>query len=146
MFEMLNDVEIVFPIHPRTRRMLIENDLYDQLEICKNVRPIQPLGYIDFIKLMQNAAKVVTDSGGVQKESYLLHVPCITIRRSTEWVETVKAGWNLTIDNDIKKIVKACREWNPTKPFKPIFGNGNSSTNIKNLIVAILSGGKVRQP
>jgi UDP-N-acetylglucosamine 2-epimerase len=146
MFEMLNDVEIVFPIHPRTRRMLIENDLYDQLEICKNVRTIQPLGYIDFIKLMQNAAKVVTDSGGVQKESYLLHVPCITIRRSTEWVETVKAGWNLIIDNDIKKIVKACREWNPTKPFKPIFGNGNSSTNIKNLIVSILSSGKVRQP
>jgi UDP-N-acetylglucosamine 2-epimerase len=144
MFEMLNDMEIVFPIHPRTRRMLIENDLYDRLENCKNVRLIQPLGYIDFIKLMQNAAKVVTDSGGVQKESYQLHVPCITIRRSTEWVETVKAGWNLITDIDTKKIVKACREWNPKKPFKPIFGSGNSSTNIKNLIVSILSGGKGR--
>lgn len=143
-FEILNDIQIVFPIHPRTRKMLVENDLYDRLEKCKNVRLVQPLGYVDFIKLMQNAAKVITDSGGVQKESYLLRVPCITIRRNTEWVETVNAGWNIITDTDTKKIVRACRQWHPNKPFKPIFGNGKTSHNIKNLIISILSNEKRR--
>lgn len=144
VFETLRDLKIVFPIHPRTKRMLMEEGLYDRLEKCLNVKIIQPLGYSDFIKLMKNAIKVVTDSGGIQKESYLLHVPCITIRQNTEWVETVNVGWNTITDTDVAKIVQACRSWHPKKPFKPVFGNGQTSNTIKNLIESLLNDKKRR--
>jgi UDP-N-acetylglucosamine 2-epimerase len=92
---------------------------------------------------MQNAKKVITDSGGVQKEAYLLSVPCITIRRNTEWIETVKSGWNILTDTDTKKIVKATRDWMPSptsnQKIKPIFGDGHASAIIKNSIMSLMS-------
>src|SRR5919107_4019191 len=140
-FEILSkvegEIEIVFPIHPRTANMLKEKNLYDRLKECKNVILIQPVGYIDFIKLMQNAKKIITDSGGVQKEAYLLAVPCITIRKNTEWVETVNVGWNILTDIDTNKIVKATRDSMPLPvngQLKPIFGDGRTSKIIKDLI------------
>jgi UDP-N-acetylglucosamine 2-epimerase (non-hydrolysing) len=136
-FEMLADFDIVFPIHPRTRKALQERNLLGRLEHCHNVRLIDPTGYLDFIRLLGNAKKVITDSGGVQKEAYLLRVPCITIRRSTEWVETVKAGWNIITDTNTRKIVKACRNWEPNKSFRPIFGNGKTSHKIKQIISSL---------
>ena len=142
-FETLSEIEIVFPIHPRTANLLKKIDLYSRLEKCKNVKLIQPLNYIDFIKLMQNAKKVITDSGGVQKEAYLLSVPCITIRRNTEWIETVKSGWNILTDTDTKKIVKTTRDWMPSltsnQKIKPIFGDGHTSAIIKNSIMSLMS-------
>jgi UDP-GlcNAc3NAcA epimerase len=115
-FEILSKVkegEIVFPIHSRTKNILKEKNLYDRLKECKNVELIQPVSYIDFIKLMQNAKKIITDSGGSQKEAYLLAVSCITIRKNTERVETVNNGWNLLTGIDTKKIVEAIRDWMP---------------------------------
>jgi UDP-N-acetylglucosamine 2-epimerase (non-hydrolysing) len=142
-FETLSEIEIVFPIHPRTTNLLKKRDLYSRLEKCKNVKLIQPVNYIDFIKLMQNAKKVITDSGGVQKEAYLLSVPCITIRRNTEWIETVRSGWNILTDTDTKKIVKATRDWMPSptsnQKIKPIFGDGHTSAIIKNSIMSLMS-------
>jgi UDP-N-acetylglucosamine 2-epimerase len=135
--EMLTET-IVFPIHPRTEKTLKEKHLFDRLEKCKNVRLIPPVGYIDFIKLMQNARKIMTDSGGVQKESYLLAVPCITIRKNTEWVETVDAGWNMITGTDTDEIIKAAREWMPTNVIKPIFGNGQTSMMIKETIMSLM--------
>jgi UDP-N-acetylglucosamine 2-epimerase (non-hydrolysing) len=126
-FEMLPHVSIVFPIHPRTRKSLQEMNLLHRLEKCKNVKLIEPVGYIDFVNLMDNAEKIVTDSGGVQKESYMLQVPCITIRDNTEWEETVKAGWNYLVGTNTNKIVKAVMKWKPTTKAKPVFGDGNSS-------------------
>jgi UDP-N-acetylglucosamine 2-epimerase (non-hydrolysing) len=143
-FETLSEVEIVFPIHPRTANLLNKRNLYSRLEKCKNVKLIQPVNYIDFIKLMQNAKKVITDSGGVQKEAYLLSIPCITIRGNTEWIETVKSGWNVLTDTNTKKIVRATRNWMPTgEQIKPIFGDGNTSTIIKNSIMSLMSYEKV---
>jgi UDP-N-acetylglucosamine 2-epimerase (non-hydrolysing) len=143
-FETLSEVEIVFPIHPRTANLLKKRNLYSRLEKCKNVKLIQPVNYIDFIKLMQNAKKVITDSGGVQKEAYLLSIPCITIRGNTEWIETVKSGWNVLTDTNTKKIVRATRNWMPTgEQIKPIFGDGNTSTIIKNSIMSLMSYEKV---
>ena len=146
-FEILSKVEremeIVFPIHPRTANILEQKNLYARLKQCKNVRLIQPVGYIDFIKLMQNSKKIITDSGGVQKEAYLLGVPCITIRKNTEWVETVNVGWNILTDIDTNKIVKATRDWMPqslpstSSRIKPIFGNGQTSILIKDLIMSL---------
>lgn len=143
-FEILSEVEeekmmIVFPIHPRTANLLKDKNLYDRLEQCKNVKLIQPVGYVDFIKLMQNAKRIITDSGGVQKEAYLLAVPCITIRRNTEWVETVSEGWNILTDTNTNKIVEAARKWVPDlcKQNKSILGDGQTSTIIKDFLISL---------
>jgi UDP-GlcNAc3NAcA epimerase len=133
--------KIVFPIHPRTANLLKDKNLYGRLEKCKNVKLIEPLGYLDFINLMRNARKVITDSGGAQKEAYLLAVPCITIRKNTEWVETVNEGWNILTDIDTTRIVKAAREWvslpDPYIQNKSILGEGTTSTIIKDFITSL---------
>jgi UDP-N-acetylglucosamine 2-epimerase (non-hydrolysing) len=134
------NIKIVFPIHPRTAKLVKAQNLYDRLENCKNLKLIEPVGYLDFIKLMQNAKKIITDSGGIQKEAYLLSVPCITIRKNTEWVETVNEGWNILTDTDTNRIVQATREWmslpDPSKQNKSIFGDGRTSAIIRDFIIA----------
>jgi UDP-N-acetylglucosamine 2-epimerase len=115
--------------------------LYGRLERCKNVKLIEPVGYLDFINLINNARKIITDSGWGQKEAYLLAVPCITIRKNTEWMETVNEGWNILTDTDTNKIVKAAREWMPLpnsrKKSKSIFGEGRTSEIIKDLFISL---------
>jgi UDP-N-acetylglucosamine 2-epimerase len=103
------DLEIIFPIHPRTTSFLKRVKLYSRLKKCRNVQIVKPVGYVDFIALLQNAKKIVTDSGGVQKESYLLGVPCITLRKNTGCFETVEAGANILTDTHTSKIVKAVK-------------------------------------
>lgn len=141
-FEILSEIQILFPIHPRTEKVLKEKNLYKRLEKCQNVRLMKPVGYIDFIKLMQNAKKIMTDSGGIQKEAYLLSVPCVTIRKNTEWIETVEVGWNRLTDTDTGKIVQAMREWMPTQNPKPILGMGQTSNIIKDLITSVADGNR----
>jgi UDP-N-acetylglucosamine 2-epimerase (non-hydrolysing) len=133
-FRQLPEIKIVFPIHPRTVRMLEEYNLLAELQKCKNVKIMPPVGYVDFIRLLKDASKVITDSGGVQKEAYLLSVPCITIRRNTEWLETVRAGWNILTDMVTEKIVHASRRWEPSMRAKPIFGDGKTSARIGRFI------------
>lgn len=84
------DMPIVWPLHPRTEKMLRQFNS----DLPENIRIIQPQGYLDFIRLQSAAQKILTDSGGIQKEAYILKKPCITLRTETEWVETVQAGWN----------------------------------------------------
>ena len=84
----------VFPVHPRTRHALDEHDIF----VPENVQAIEPLGYLEMLALVAAAEAVVTDSGGLQKEAYWLHVPCVTVRPSTEWVDTVAAGANALIE------------------------------------------------
>lgn len=90
---------IIFPVHPRTKKMLAETYV-----IPKNIKLIEPQGYLDFIALEYAAARIITDSGGIQKEAYLLRKPCITLRSETEWVETVEEKWNLLINPADKNI------------------------------------------
>ena len=85
-------------MHPRTRKVIESN----QINIPKNFILAKPVGYLDFVNLQANSIKIITDSGGIQKEAYILKKPCITLRSETEWVETVEAGWNLLI-NPIKQ-------------------------------------------
>jgi UDP-N-acetylglucosamine 2-epimerase (non-hydrolysing) len=127
------DLKIIFPIHPRTANFLKSMNLYTRLKKCNNVKITKPVGYIDFISLMQSAKKIITDSGGVQKESYLLGIPCITVRKNTEWVETVEAGGNILTDTNTDKIVKAVKDWMPPSHSnrRPIFGQGKTSEKIK---------------
>jgi UDP-N-acetylglucosamine 2-epimerase (non-hydrolysing) len=138
-FEILKDTNIIFPIHPRTENILREMNLYKKLRDCKNVRLIDPVGYLDFIQLMRSSNKIITDSGGIQKESYLLSKPCITIRQNTEWVETIEEGWNVLVGNDTNMIVKYVKEWYPQKASQAlIFGKGDTSKIIKNKILEYL--------
>jgi len=95
----------VFPMHPRTRKLLHEYGLW--IRLPANIIVTEPLGYLDMLKLLQHAWRVLTDSGGIQKESYIFQVPCITLRENTEWVETLEGGWNVLVGTDKNKISNA---------------------------------------
>jgi len=123
---------VVFPVHPRTRKCLSEYGLLAGMP--ENVRVVEPLGYLDMLRLMAHAKKILTDSGGVQKEAYLLGVPCITLRENTEWVETVEAGWNVLVGAGRERIVDAVRHFSPGSRQKSVFGNGNASLLIKEIL------------
>jgi UDP-N-acetylglucosamine 2-epimerase (non-hydrolysing) len=134
-FEALKDSIIVFPIHPRTKKMFESFGLLNRLLECSNVKTLLPVGYIDFIALLQNSLKIVTDSGGIQKEAYLLKVPCITMRKNTEWIETLKGQWNVLTGVDSKKIVKAIKGPSSSSKYsKSAFGNGKTSHIISKLL------------
>lgn len=122
------DIPIVFPVHPRTEKYLKQYGLWDNL--CKKVNVIPPLGYLEMLMLMTNSKKILTDSGGVQKEAYMLGVPCITMRENTEWIETVEDGWNVLVGADYKKIVDSIKNFEGSTSKKNIFGTGNSSKKI----------------
>lgn len=132
--------KIVFPLHPRTEKFIEMYNLDKKLKNSK-VEIIKPLGYMDMLILEKNAKKILTDSGGVQKEAYFFKVPCITLRGTTEWVETVKDGWNILTGSNKSKILKALKSFNPKKNQSEKYGSGNASKNIVNVINRIhLSG------
>lgn len=127
-FQELNE-NIVFPVHPRTEKLLKSYGLYDSLN--SSVTLIEPLGFFDFIKLMNHAKMVLTDSGGVQKEAYILQVPCVTLRENTEWVETIKDGWNVLVGCDKNNIVKAVSEFKPSfVSHRNAYGKGHAGQEI----------------
>lgn len=95
------DGPFIFPCHPRTWKFLSD------LDLDRKVKVIQPVGYFKMRELERNATRVITDSGGVQKEAYMLKVPCITLRNSTEWIETLDGNWNILTGSDPKKISDA---------------------------------------
>lgn len=134
----LKDYKIVFPIHPRTLTFFKKNNLLEKIQKLDNLVIIEPLGYLDFIKVMKNSTKIITDSGGIQKESFLLGVPCITIRKNTEWIETTKLGFNVLTGLNTKKIIDSVTNWEPKKPTKinliNALGEGKTSIKIKKII------------
>jgi len=105
----LNDVVVVFPLHPRTRSRLEEAGLVTELRELWHVRLVEPLGYHESLGLMRQALAVLTDSGGMQKEAFWLGTPCLTLRDTTEWVETVSLGANVLVGGDAARIVDATR-------------------------------------
>ncbi|MDG6251780.1 UDP-N-acetylglucosamine 2-epimerase, partial [Methanocalculus sp.] len=102
------DRPVIFPAHPRTRKFLEQYGIAG--DSITNVQLIEPLPYLDMLQLLGQAAAVLTDSGGVQKEAYILQVPCITLRENTEWVETVEDGWNVLAGADTNRIIAAVRQ------------------------------------
>jgi UDP-GlcNAc3NAcA epimerase len=115
-------VTVVFPIHPRTAKMLKGSGQYEAVE--KAVKLIEPQGYLEFLKLMNHARKIITDSGGIQKESYMLKVPCITLLDVTPWVETVDDGWNVLAGASADRIVQLVLEFEPGNRYSNVFGKG----------------------
>jgi UDP-GlcNAc3NAcA epimerase len=123
---------VVFPVHPRTRGRLEGAGLIDRLDgICL----VPPLGYLDFLELARHARALLTDSGGVQKEAYLLGVPCVTLRDTTEWVETVEAGWNVLVDLD-RDAALAALERRPPAERPDLFGGGHASDRVFEVVGA----------
>lgn len=108
LIEVSRDLELVFPVHPRTRRRLTEFNLWRMLEES-GIKVVKPLGYFEFLGLLSRARVVFTDSGGVQEEALVLAVPCITLRYNTERPETVWVGGNILVGDDPERITKAAR-------------------------------------
>jgi UDP-GlcNAc3NAcA epimerase len=121
---------IVLPSHPRTRKMIESTNTI----IPENILMIEPLGYLDFISLQKHSDKIITDSGGIQKEAYLNGIPCITIRPETEWKETVKAGWNVLVGDKKEQLIEYCLHFKPTQPRPQVFGDGNSVKKIISIL------------
>lgn len=128
-----NEAPVIYPVHPRTKARLEASGLRATLETGR-IRMIDPVGYIDLTALLHGARALVTDSGGLQKEAYLAGVPCVTLRETTEWVETVEAGWNRLVDLDADAAIQALRELSPlrngTIPDPGIYGGGNAGERV----------------
>jgi UDP-N-acetylglucosamine 2-epimerase len=133
--EGLNRLEetVVFPIHPRTRAALAR----EGLELAPNVRAEPPLGYLDFAALASQARVILTDSGGLQKEAYWYGVPCVTMRPSTEWVDTVEVGANVLVDDDPGRIATAVAKARMPDERPELYGDGHASERIAEVLVTL---------
>ncbi len=110
---------VVFPAHPRTRKIMENNDI----RVGENIMLTSPFGYFDFLTLQNYAQKILTDSGGIQKEAYFMKKPCITFRTETEWIETVRDGWNILIDPTHELAYQQILEFDPKIEQTDVFGN-----------------------
>jgi UDP-N-acetylglucosamine 2-epimerase (non-hydrolysing)/UDP-GlcNAc3NAcA epimerase len=128
-------VPVVLPLHPRTRLRLDDAGLLERLSSVDGLELAPPLGYLDFLKLARHARAVLTDSGGVQKEAYLLGVPCVTLRDTTEWVETVEAGWNTLVDLDRDAALRAL-ERRPPAERPELYGGGHAAERVRDVVSA----------
>lgn len=117
---------VIFPVHPRTRAAMRERGI----SLPANVHPVDPLGYAQLIALAGAATCVITDSGGLQKEAYLLETPCITLREETEWTETVELGWNILAGADAAAVARAIAAPPAGATHPPIYGDGHAAQAI----------------
>jgi len=104
------DMPIIFPIHPRTRKQLRHGHLKEQIRKMSHLRLTKPMGYLDFLKLVSSAKIVLTDSGGIQEETTVLGIPCLTLRENTERPITAEVGTNQIVGTDPARIIKGYRK------------------------------------
>lgn len=126
---------VLFLVHPRTRNALIKYSLLDRLKKSKNVEILGPAGFVEFVRLLSGASKVVTDSGGVRREGYIFKKPIINISELIWVPEMVEAGWSLPVRDDPDKIIDAIHNFNPPTNHPPIFGDGKAAERIASEIV-----------
>jgi UDP-N-acetylglucosamine 2-epimerase (non-hydrolysing)/UDP-GlcNAc3NAcA epimerase len=131
----------VFPLHPRTRARLEAAGLLDRLAAAPRLKLTPPLGYLDFLVLAKHARAILTDSGGVQKEAYLLGTPCVTLRDTTEWVETVEQGWNVLVDLDRDAALAALEREPPPGERPELYGGGRAAERICDVLDAYTPAG-----
>jgi UDP-N-acetylglucosamine 2-epimerase len=134
--EALNETgwTFVFPVHPRTRNVLEAHGI----ELGPQLHAIEPVGYLEMLALVSGATRVVTDSGGLQKEAYWLRVPCITLRPSTEWVDTVLAGANTLVDPaDLTRLGSALVEARFPADAPPLYGDGHAAARIADALYTL---------
>lgn len=132
IIEALNECgeKVVLPIHPRTKKFM---ESY-KLKFNNNITLLEPVGFLDMMLLEKNSKKIVTDSGGIQKEAFFMEKPCITMRDETEWVETVKNGWNVIVGADKDKILYNIKNFKPVSVRENHFGDGNASGKIVHVL------------
>ena len=125
---------VVFPAHPRVQKMLGEYGI----EPGPNLLVIDPVGYLDMVALVSSAEAVFTDSGGLQKEAYILKVPCATLRAETEWIELVDAGWNVLVDTDGEAMLAVAEDVETIRrrEHPDFYGDGEASDRIVQIIAA----------
>lgn len=125
------DFPVVFPIHPRTKKMLKDFEI----ELSNNIKIIEPQGYINNLTFLKHTKLLLTDSGGMQKEAFFVKTPCITIRPETEWVETVEQGWNYLVEPKAEKIIAQIREYKIPQNHSPeVYGKGKTAESIVKII------------
>lgn len=105
LLEIQSEIPIVFPVHPRTRNRLEEFDLLREVEVCSGLQLTKPLGYLPFLDLMMHSRFVLTDSGGIQEETTILNIPCLTLRKNTERPVTVNEGTNKIVGSNPERIM-----------------------------------------
>ena len=130
-----HQIKIVFPIHPRTSKMmdqLLDNEIKKEIEKSELFKIISPASFLEMIALEKNATLIITDSGGVQKEAYFFKKPCIILRPQTEWIEIVETKSAVIADTSAVKILEASNYFltDPELSFSPIFGKGNAASFI----------------
>jgi UDP-GlcNAc3NAcA epimerase len=127
------DERVILPAHPRTRAAIATNELL----LGTNVALIDPLGYMDFAALASQARVILTDSGGLQKEAYWYGIPCVTLRPSTEWKDTVEVGANVLVDDDPDAIANAAAEARMPDERPQLYGDGHSADRIAEALVSL---------
>ncbi len=141
-----NDMPIIFPIHPRTRRNLKSFHLDKRFEELSNLQLIDRLGYLDFLKLMTSARLVLTDSGGIQEETTILKVPCLTLRENTERPITAEIGSNQVVGTDPARITEGYKQVlnGHLRNFEiPPLWNGHTAKRIVDILLDKLRGSKI---
>jgi len=124
---------VVFPVHPRTGKALAR----EGVELGPHVLVEPPLGYLDFAALASQARVILTDSGGLQKEAYWYGIPCVTLRPSTEWVDTVEVGANTLVDDDPDRLLAAVRDAQMPPQRPQLYGDGHASKRIAEVLVTL---------
>ncbi len=124
----------VIPLHPRTRKNLGMWGMLNDLERSENVILTEPKNFMSFTALEKNAKKIVTDSGGVQKEAYFFKVPCVTVRDETEWVETLEGGWNVLVGAHKDRIIQAVSREYPSDGRTVEYGDAEVSDRITRIL------------
>jgi UDP-N-acetylglucosamine 2-epimerase (non-hydrolysing) len=135
--EIQNEHPMVFPMHPRTRKQLEDAGLNQQIARMEHLQIIEPLGYLDFLKLMSDSMLVLTDSGGIQEETTILGVPCLTLRDNTERPITLTAGTNQLVGTDPDRLLaayRALRNQHSSSPPRPDKWDGRAAERIARII------------
>lgn len=130
-----SDEKIIFPVHPRTRKKLVEFGLWDQYQNSEAIDFSEPCGYLEFVRLLAGANKVVTDSGGVRRESYILAKPTIVVIDITWFPCLIKSGWKIVAGPNRDKITEAIRNFEPPQEHPVLFGDGRACLKIVDAIV-----------